>query len=74
MSAAQPRPLRTQKCPWCNEELQVAFPLLDPPPESVRLSREGSFDSSWLVRLKEVVACPICHKEIKICWSGGFRY
>ena len=75
MSSPQARPLGTAKCPWCAEEMQVALPLLDPLPESVKIARGGAlFESTWLARLIEEGYCPSCGKEIKIWWYGGFRW
>jgi Zn ribbon nucleic-acid-binding protein len=73
MSSEQARAIGTAKCPWCSDELQIALPLLDPPPESVRITQAGLFGSTWLARLIEEGSCPTCRQEIKIWWYGGFR-
>jgi Zn ribbon nucleic-acid-binding protein len=75
MTPPQGRPLGTAVCPWCSEEVQVALPLLEPPPESVKLTRGGTlFESTWLARLIEEGNCPACRSEIRIWWYGGFRW
>jgi len=74
MISAQLHPAELAKCPWCSEEVQVALPLLEPPPESVRITRAGAlFESTWLARLIEEGRCPVCRKDIKIWWYGGYR-
>jgi hypothetical protein len=75
MSSEQARAIGTAKCPWCGDELQIALPLLDPPPESVKITRANAlFESTWLARLIEEGSCPSCRKEIKIWWYGGFMW
>jgi hypothetical protein len=59
-------------CPWCSTELDIALPVLEPPPDSVKITKVGTlFESTWLARLVESGTCPACHKEIKIWWYGG---
>jgi hypothetical protein len=38
----------------------------------VRVTKPALFDSNWLARLVETAACPVCRKEVKISWYGGF--
>lgn len=53
MSSSEARPLGTAKCPWCAQEIRVALPLLEPPPESVKVTRPARFAATWLARLIE---------------------
>ena len=67
-------PLQAGKplCPWCSAELEIALPVLEPPPDSVEVAKAGVlFESGWLARLTETGSCPTCQREIKISWYGG---
>jgi hypothetical protein len=59
----------------CAQGLQLALPLLEPPPENFRIApADAHFESTWLARLVEEATCPSCRGEIKIFWYGGQRW
>ncbi len=75
LTSSGARPLDHAKCPSCGHEIEVALPLLDPPPESVKItSADETFESTWLARLVEDATCPSCRNEIKVWWYGGLRW
>jgi hypothetical protein len=61
-------------CPWCAQEFQVPIPNIDPPPESVQVTKPALLESTWLSRLVETDRCPACQRDIKLWWYGGQKW